>query len=60
MNKADQAGLDLGIPTYACGWMPRQMLLIAPSERRVGIEWTLEGGACSLALWGPEQVGVLG
>ena len=60
VHSADRGALDLGIPTYACDWMPQEMILIAPSDRRVGMEWTLGQGECSLAVWGPEQVGILG
>lgn len=56
----DRPRLNLNMPTYACDWMPREMVLIAPSERRVGVEWTLGQDACSLGLWGPEQVGIVG
>lgn len=48
------------IPAYACDWMPRGTVLLCPSERRVGMEWCVGDGSSSLAIWGPEQVGVAG
>lgn len=46
------------VPVRTCTWMPTEVALLVPSERRVGIEWDLGDGRCSLALWGPEQVGM--
>lgn len=49
----------LGIaPIRACSWMPARAAMVVPTRIRVGMEWVLQDGSSSVALWAPDQVGV--